>query len=114
MAGGTRVRAAECNKRFGSADLCEVLAYLYLGGCGIDDGLNLGDRIGRESTLSSMLANQLFVGRVVDAVDFVAGDVAMDPLNFGSEFAQDSAGRLGDGLQLIGRHLSSAGNFALD
>ena len=61
---------------------CSVARFGFCG-CGVDDGLHFGDGVGWESALGRVFANELFVGGDVDAVDFVAGDVAMDPLNFG-------------------------------
>src|SRR5579863_2879221 len=75
--------------------------WLRFGGCGIDDRGDLGNSICGEAALGGMFADQRLVGCNVDAVDFVLGHVAVNPLNFGTEFAQDAAGGLRDGLQLL-------------
>lgn len=85
-----------------------------LGSGRIDDGIYFGDRISREAALSGVLANDLLIWRVVDAVDFVPSYVAVNPLNFRSEFAEDSAGSLRDGLEFGRRKLSSTWDFAFD
>lgn len=59
-----------------------------------------------------MLNNKLFVGGQVNAIDFVAGNVAMNPLNVCSHRTQDVAGLLRDGLQFFGRELSGVGYFS--
>src|SRR6476660_5426696 len=61
-----------------------------------------------------MFANELFVGGDVDAVNLIAGDVAVDPLNLGAELTQDSAGCLGDRFEFITGQVSGTGNLALD
>src|SRR5882762_4791420 len=80
----------------------------------IDDRLDFRDRIGGEAAFSCMLANELFVGRDVDAVNLDIGDVAVDPLNLRAELAKNAAGRLGYRLQLLRRHLAGTGDFAFD
>jgi hypothetical protein len=55
-----------------------------------------------------VFADQGFVACDVDAVDFVLSYVAVHPLDLGAEFAQDAAGGLGDGLQLLRGEFSGA------
>lgn len=83
-------------------------------GCGVDGGADLGDLIGREAALFGVLEDGSFVGGDVDAVDFVVGNVAVKPLDLGAEVAENAAGSLGDGLELIGSELASARDFAFD
>src|SRR5271165_5739114 len=92
-----------------SPDEASGATCLRFGGCGIDDRGDLGDAIRGEAALGGVFADQGLVGCDVDAVDFVLGHVAVDPLNLGTEFAQDAAGGLGDGLQLLWREFSGAG-----
>jgi len=61
-----------------------------------------------------MLSNNLFIGSVVDAIDLVASDVAVDPLNFRPEFTEYSTRRLRDGLEFGWREFSGTRNFAFD
>ena len=63
-------------------------------GCGIDHRGDLGDPIRGETALAGMLSYQSFIGSDVDAVDFVLGYVALNPLDFWAKFAEDSAGCL--------------------
>src|SRR5580704_4495099 len=58
---------------------------------GIDDCLDLGNAVSGEASLAGVFANHFLVGRVVDAVDFVIGNVAMDPLDGGAKVAQNAA-----------------------
>jgi hypothetical protein len=100
--------------RMNAAALKSGGAWLGFSGSWIDDGFYFGDGIGRESALGGMFADELLIGSDIDTVDFVAGDVALNPLNFGTELAQDAAGSLGDGMELLARKVAGTGNFALD
>ena len=84
------------------------------GCCGVDDAADLSNRVRWESPLSGMFPDEILVRRNVDAVDLVSGDIAVDPLNLGTEPAEDAAGGFGDGFELVVREFSSAGDFALD
>lgn len=79
-----------------------AVARLHFGGCGIDGRADLRDSICGEAALGGVFADQSFVGCDVDAVDFVLGHVAVNPLNFRAKFAQHAAGGLRDGLELLG------------
>jgi hypothetical protein len=57
----------------------------------IDDGVDLGDYVGGEAALEGVAADDLFVGRDVDAVDLVGGDEGGEPLNFGIDAAEGAA-----------------------
>src|SRR5665213_321216 len=61
-----------------------------------------------------MFANHLLVRRNIDAVNFVAGNVAVHPLDRGPHIAEDAAGFLRDCLKLRGRERSGAVNFAFN
>jgi hypothetical protein len=80
----------------------------------IDDGFHLGDGIGWKAALGGMIADHLLIGGIVDAVNLVAGDIAVDPLDLGAKGAEHSAGSLGDSLELIGGQLPRAGDLAFD
>src|SRR5437016_6072730 len=55
---------------------------LRLFGCRrVNDRFHLGDAIRRETALPSVLPNQLFIRRDIDAVDSITRYVALDPLN---------------------------------
>jgi len=61
-----------------------------------------------------VLPDQGLVGSDVNAVDFLLGHVAVNPLNLEAEFAQDTAGCLRDGLKLLRAQLSGARQFTFD
>ena len=61
-----------------------------------------------------MLAHHLLVGSDVDAVDFVIGDVALQPLDLWAELVQHRAGFLRDGLNLVGGKGADSRNFTLN
>src|SRR5271165_1030537 len=92
-----------------SPDEASGATRLRFGDCGIDDRRDLGNSICGEAALAGVFPDQGLVRSDIDAVDFVLGHVAVDPLNLGTEFAQDAAGGLGDGLQLLWREFSGAG-----
>src|ERR1700704_4984167 len=52
-----------------------------LGGHRADHPGHLHDGVGGESAFAGVLLYRFLVGGVVDAVDLVAGDVALDPLH---------------------------------
>src|SRR5580658_5734231 len=68
------------------------------GGSGIDDAADLRDAVGREAALARMLPYHLLVGRDVNAVNLVVGDVALQPLDLRAEIGEHRAGLLRDGL----------------
>ena len=47
-----------------------------------------------------VLADQFGVGGEIDAIDLVVGDVALDPLNVGTEAAQNRTGFLRDRFEM--------------
>src|SRR5439155_4662019 len=67
-----------------------------------------------EAALFRMPADHLLIGSVVDAVDLVAGDVTLHPLDLRSQIVQDAAGLLRNALELGRRELAGAGNLAFD
>src|SRR5438105_15016793 len=80
----------------------------------INHRAHLRDAIGREAALFGVLAHGLFIGRDVDAIDLVVGDVTLHPLDLWAHAAQHSARFLRDALQLRFGQLSGVGNFALN
>src|SRR5438477_3273484 len=80
----------------------------------VDGFANLRDTVCREPSLPGMFADQFLVRGDVDAVDLVIRNVAVQPLDLGTELAQHAAGSLRDGGELVGRHFTRVRNFALD
>ena len=78
--------------------LLELQGQAGFGGRRVDDVPHLRNAVRGEASLARVFAHHLFVGRDVDAVDLVVGDVALQPLNLGPEVAQHRAGLLRDGL----------------
>src|SRR6266850_7400172 len=68
----------------------------------------------REVALLRVLSNRLLIGRDVDAVELVVGDVAVLPLDCSLHARQHVTGLPGDGLHLLIRQLAGTGNFSLD
>lgn len=61
-----------------------------------------------------MVADGLFVGGDVNAVDFVLGDLALDPLDAGAHVAEDTARLLRDGLEVGSGEVARVGDVAFD
>ena len=62
---------------------------LRLGRCGwVDHAADFGDFVGREAAEAGVLADDRFVFGEVDAKGLVAGDVALDPLDVGTELLE--------------------------
>src|SRR5215469_1760157 len=80
----------------------------------IDGGSNLGDIVRGEAPLACMFANSVLVRSDVNAVDFVLGHVAMQPLHLGAQVPENAARLLRNGLQLLGFEVPGAGNLALN
>lgn len=83
-------------------------------GSRIDDRPNLRDAVGGETALLRVLPDSVFIRRDVDAVNFVVGNVAVNPLNLRAHVSQYAARLLGNGLQLLWRQLSHFRNVSLD
>lgn len=58
-----------------------------------------------------MLADEVLAGRPVDTVDLVVRYVALDPLNVGTEVAEDRTRRLGRTLKIACTEFANAGHF---
>ena len=84
------------------------------GGSGVDDGADPGYYVGREAALLGVLADEVLAGGVVDAIDFVISDVAVDPLDLRAEVAEDTTGGLRDGFELLGGEIARVGDLPLD
>jgi len=74
---------------------------LELGGRRIDYISNCRDAIGREAAEFGVLADECVIWRAIDAVDLVAGHVALNPLDLVAEFGKHPAGSLGNVAKLI-------------
>src|SRR5215207_2315589 len=80
----------------------------------VDHAPHLGDGVGGEAAALRVFTHGRLVRGDVDAVDLVARDVALDPLNLRPHVPQHSARLLRDGLQLLRLQVARAGDFALD
>src|SRR6516164_3993771 len=87
---------------------------LLLGRRRVDRGSNLGDIVRGEAALACMFANSVLVRGDVDAVDFVLGYIAVQPLHVRAQVLENAARFLRDGLQLLGFEVPGAGNLALN
>src|SRR3712207_2974857 len=88
-----------------------------LGGRRIDDAGDAGDAVRREAAAARVLTNRRLVGRVIDAVDLVGGNEALDPLDVAAgviEVPNDAARLGGDRLEVGGAQLPRARDLALD
>jgi len=85
-----------------------------VGGGGVDDGADERDLVGGKAAHLGVFVDGGLVGRDVDAVDLVAGDEALDPLELGADGGDDAAGFLGDGLELVRGEVAGSGDLALD
>src|SRR6202042_3397758 len=84
------------------------------GGGGVYYGADLRDFVGGKAAGLCVLPYGVFVGSDVDAIDFVVGDIAVQPLDLRPHVAQDAAGCLGDSLQLFRRELAGSGDLSFD
>jgi hypothetical protein len=80
----------------------------------IDDGADFRDPVRGEAALPGVFANQLFVGRDVNAIDAIIHHITFDPLNLWSEVAEYSARFLRNGLEILVRQFSGTGNFSFN
>src|SRR5579859_3092809 len=80
----------------------------------VDDRRNLQHTVRREPPALCVHPDQIGVWSDIDARDLVLGDIALNPLDIGSELAQHTARLLRDGLQLRGRESRRARNLPLD
>ena len=72
------------------------------------------DGVDGKPAAAAVLADDLLGGGHVDAGDLVVGDVALHPLDVGSEVAEHLVGLAGDGRKSGGVHLTGARDGALD
>src|SRR6202522_2372240 len=94
--------------------VAKIFLRFLFGSTGIDQATHGGNAISGEAAFFRVLANQRFVGREVNTVQLVAGDVALQPLNFRAQFLQhrDGCSRRVPNFGI--RHVSDAGYFSLD
>src|SRR6202035_1875369 len=79
-----------------------------------DDQRDFRDTVCRKAALFRVLANDLLIWSDVDAVNLVPGYETLDPLDFGPELAQHTAGRSRNVLQLLRSQSSGAWDLALN
>src|SRR5207249_10125151 len=89
-------------------------ARALLGGGRVDHGAHRRDPVGREAAGLGVLPDELLAGRDVDAVDRVVRDIALDPLDLGTQRPQDLVRLLRDGLELLRGELPGAQELPLD
>lgn len=80
----------------------------------INNRMNFVNGIGREAALAGMFKDHFLVGGNIDAVDLVAGHIAVYPLDLGAEFAEHSAGGLGNTFELFGAQIPRTGDLAFN
>src|ERR1035441_5010189 len=73
--------------------------------------MNLRYPVGWKSAHLGVFTDRFFVRRDVNAIDFVVGDIAVEPLNLRSHFGQHTAGLLRNRSQSFWRELPGAGEF---
>jgi hypothetical protein len=66
---------------------------------GIDQAPHRRDAIGRKTSTACVFANRFLVRRQVHTIDFIAGDVGVEPFDFRSQFLQHADRLPGDRLQ---------------
>jgi hypothetical protein len=71
--------------------------------------VHLGNPVGGEAAHFGVLEHGCFVRGDVNAIDLVAGNITVDPLDLGTQFTQDTAGFLRDGFQGSGDILPASG-----
>src|SRR5205823_3570222 len=81
---------------------------LRLGRCWIDHGANFRNPVRWEPPLFCVLADHRLVRRDVHAINLIAGDVAVKPLNLRAEALQHVARLLRNPLKLQRRQLAGA------
>ena len=87
---------------------------LLLGGGWIYQAADGGDAIGWEAGALGVFADGGLIGREVNAVHFISGDVAVQPLNFGAHGFQHADGFLSGFAELRVSEIPCSGDFAFD
>ncbi len=83
--------------------------------CGwVDDSFYLADRINGKGSAQPVLANKFGAGRDINTVGFVVHDIALHPLDLGTELADNAARPGGKSTQLLGAEFSDAWNRSFD
>jgi BRCT domain type II-containing protein len=85
-----------------------------LGGCRVDYVSNSRDAIDREAAEFGVLADEGVRRGAIDAVDFVASDIALNPLNLVAKFGEHAAGSLRNVAELVVSHVTGAGYISLN
>ena len=68
---------------------------------GVNDRENFGNAVCGESALARVPTHKLLTRCVVNAIDFVLGNVAVNPLDGGPQVSQNTTGFLRHSLKLI-------------
>src|SRR5205085_9685835 len=84
------------------------------GGGGVHHVAHFGHLVAGKSSALSMLTDHLLVGRAIDAVDLVVGNVAVHPLDLRPKVFQHRTGRLRRLPEVFGPKLAGARHFTLD
>jgi len=85
-----------------------------LRGRGVDEPTHGGNAVGREASALGVFANGGFVGSKIDAIEFVAGDIALQPLNFWTHGPENREGLARGFLQFRIGEISQPRYFPLD
>jgi hypothetical protein len=85
-----------------------------LGSGRIDQPPHGRDAIGRDTYFLRVFPDQSFVGSEIHAIDLVAGDIALQPLNFGAHLPENLNGSAREFLDFGIRKVSGSGDFPLD
>ena len=80
----------------------------------VDHSADSGDTIGGNADAPGMFKDGCFVGREVDAINLVAGDIAMHPLNIRTQRLENVDGLSRKLAQFRLREIADSGDFALD
>lgn len=80
----------------------------------INNVAHFGNAVDGEATLCGVLTDELLVGRIIDAIDFVVRDVALDPLDLWAHLDEYITRFLGNGLEFLSGQISCAGEFAFN
>jgi hypothetical protein len=83
-------------------------------GTGIDQASNGRYVIRRKTAAACVFANRFLVWRQIDTIDFIAGDVGVEPFDFRSHILQHAYRLSGNCLQFGIRQIARAWNFPLD
>lgn len=87
---------------------------VLFGAGSVEQAADGGDAVRWDAGAFGVLANDGFVGGQVNAVNLVAGDVAVKPLDFVAQALDCCDGFLGHGANLFVGKIADSGNIAFD